>query len=97
MRTLVNLAQNCDFDTRVYRVLADTQFSPWTYLVNNVQFDSVSAKHRLAVPASLDSLTPGNDVYARLHPELARRRGAGSLRHARATGRGEIRLRRYRY
>jgi len=51
-----------DFDTRVYRVLADTQFSPWTYLVNNVQFDSVSGnvgwQSRLRW-----TLTPGNDLY----------------------------------
>lgn len=30
------------FDTRLYRLLADTQFSPWFSLVNNLQYDSVS-------------------------------------------------------
>ena len=50
------------FDTRVYRVIADTQFSPWTYLVNNVQFDSVSGN--IGWQSRLRwILTPGNDLY----------------------------------
>ena len=50
------------FDTRVYRVIADTQFSPWIYLVNNVQFDSVSAN--LGWQSRLRwILQPGNDLY----------------------------------
>jgi hypothetical protein len=50
------------FDTRLYRLVADTQFSPFMYLVNNVQFDTVSrvlgwqARFRWI-------LTPGNDVF----------------------------------
>jgi hypothetical protein len=43
-------------------VSASTRFSPWTYLVNNVQFDSVSGnvgwQSRLRW-----TLTPGNDLY----------------------------------
>ena len=31
-----------EFETRLYRLVADTQFSPFMYLVNNVQYDSVS-------------------------------------------------------
>jgi hypothetical protein len=31
-----------DFQTRLFRVVTDTQFSPWIYLVNNLQYDSVS-------------------------------------------------------
>ena len=31
------------FDTRLYRVIAETQFNPRVSLVNNVQFDSQSA------------------------------------------------------
>ena len=50
------------FDTRVYRVIADTQFSPWTYLVNNIQFDSVSAN--IGWQSRLRwILKPGNDLY----------------------------------
>jgi hypothetical protein len=30
------------FDTSVFRLLANTQFSPWLSLVNNVQYDNVS-------------------------------------------------------
>jgi hypothetical protein len=50
------------FDTRLIRVVADTQFSPFMYLVNNVQYDSVSrglgwqARYRWIV-------RPGNDVF----------------------------------
>ena len=57
----VSLAEG-DFDTRLIRVVADTQFSPFMYLVNNVQYDSVSqvvgwqARFRWI-------LTPGNDVF----------------------------------
>jgi hypothetical protein len=57
----VNLAEG-GFQTRLYRVVADTQFSPFMYLVNNVQYDSVSrimgwqSRFRWI-------LTPGNDVF----------------------------------
>lgn len=50
------------FGTRLLRVVADTQFSPFMYLVNNVQYDSVSrllgwqARFRWIV-------RPGNDVF----------------------------------
>lgn len=50
------------FQTRLYRVVADTQFSPFMYLVNNVQYDSVSrvmgwqSRFRWI-------LKPGNDVF----------------------------------
>lgn len=50
------------FETRVFRVIADTQFSPWIYLVNNIQYDSVSdgigwqSRLRWIV-------TPGNDLF----------------------------------
>ncbi len=57
----ISLAQG-RFETRVFRVTADTQFNPWIYLVNNVQFDSVSdvigwqSRLRWIV-------TPGNDLF----------------------------------
>jgi len=50
------------FDTRLLRVVADTQFSPFMYLVNNIQYDSVSrglgwqSRYRWIV-------RPGNDVF----------------------------------
>jgi hypothetical protein len=51
-----------DFDTHLVRVVADTQFSPFMYLVNNVQYDNVSralgwqSRFRWIV-------RPGNDVF----------------------------------
>lgn len=50
------------FTTRLYRLVAETQFTPFIALVNNVQYDSQSAvvgwqsRFRWIV-------TPGNDVY----------------------------------
>jgi hypothetical protein len=50
------------FDTKLLRVIADTQFSPFMYLVNNIQYDSVSrvvgwqSRFRWI-------LTPGNDIF----------------------------------
>jgi len=50
------------FTTRLYRLVGETQFSPWIALVNNVQYDSVSdvlgwqSRFRWIV-------TPGSDVY----------------------------------
>ena len=50
------------FRTRVFRLVADTQFSPWIYLVNTAQFDSVSAN--LGWQARLRwILRPGNDLF----------------------------------
>ena len=57
----VDLAEG-HFTTRLHRVIADTQFSPFMYLVNNVQYDSVSrvlgwqSRFRWIV-------TPGNDIF----------------------------------
>jgi hypothetical protein len=57
----VHLAEG-SFQTKLYRVVADTQFSPFMYLVNNLQFDSVSrvvgwqSRFRWI-------LTPGNDIF----------------------------------
>lgn len=50
------------FDTKLYRAVIDTQFTPFMYLVNNVQFDSVSrilgwqGRFRWIV-------RPGNDIF----------------------------------
>jgi hypothetical protein len=57
----VNLAEG-KFETKLYRVIADTQFSPFMYLVNNIQYDSVSrvvgwqSRFRWI-------LKPGNDIF----------------------------------
>ncbi len=57
----VDLAEG-RFQTRLYRLVADTQFSPFMYLVNNVQYDSVTrvlgwqSRFRWIVQ-------PGNDIF----------------------------------
>lgn len=57
----VDLAEG-RFHTKLYRLVADTQFSPFMYLVNNVQYDTVSrvvgwqGRFRWI-------LRPGNDIF----------------------------------
>lgn len=57
----VRLAEGA-FSTRLYRLVGETQFSPWIALVNNFQYDSVSrvlgwqSRFRWI-------LRPGSDVY----------------------------------
>ncbi len=57
----VNLVEG-SFQTKLYRAVIDTQFSPFMYLVNNIQYDSVSrvlgwqSRFRWIV-------TPGNDIF----------------------------------
>jgi Domain of unknown function (DUF5916) len=57
----VDLAEG-KFETKLYRMVADTQFSPFMYLVNNIQYDSVSrvmgwqSRFRWI-------LKPGNDIF----------------------------------
>jgi Domain of unknown function (DUF5916) len=57
----VDLAEGA-FSTRLHRAIIDTQFSPFMYLVNNIQYDSVSrvlgwqSRFRWIV-------VPGNDVF----------------------------------
>jgi hypothetical protein len=57
----VKLAEG-NFSTTLYRFNAETQFSPYIALVNNIQYDSQSAvvgwQSRLRW-----ILTPGNDLY----------------------------------
>jgi len=58
---MLELAEG-SFDTKLIRVAVDNQFTPFMYLVNNVQYDSVSrvlgwqSRFRWIV-------TPGNDVF----------------------------------
>ena len=57
----VSLAEG-QFDTRLYRVIAETQINPRISLVNNVQYDSQSAV--LGWQSRFRwILTPGNDLY----------------------------------
>ena len=57
----VNLSEG-SFDTQVYRVVSDTQFSPWIFVVNTLQYDSVSA--RLGWQARFRwTLSPGTDLF----------------------------------
>lgn len=50
------------FDTDVFRVRADTQFSPWVSLANNLQYDSVS--RLLGWQMRVRWIRrPGNDLY----------------------------------
>jgi hypothetical protein len=50
------------FTTRLYRLVGETQFSPWIALVNNVQYDSVSAV--LGWQSRFRwILRPGSDLY----------------------------------
>jgi Domain of unknown function (DUF5916)/Carbohydrate family 9 binding domain-like len=50
------------FQTRVYNAVVRTQFSPWTSLVNTIQFDSVS--RALGWQSTFRWIRrPGNDIY----------------------------------
>ena len=50
------------FNTRLFRVVADTQFSPWMYVVNNFQYDSVSESIGWQIRFRW-TVQPGNDLY----------------------------------
>jgi hypothetical protein len=60
-RSHVELAEG-SFTTRLYRLILDNQFNPRVYIINNIQYDSVSrllgwqARFRWI-------LSPGNDLY----------------------------------
>jgi hypothetical protein len=57
----VDLAEG-QFTSNVFRVIADSQFSPFMAIVNNIQYDTVSrvmgwqARYRWI-------MKPGNDLY----------------------------------
>jgi len=51
-----------EFQTRLHRLTLDTQLNPWIYVVNNVQYDSVS--RRLGWQARFRwTVSPGNDLF----------------------------------
>jgi hypothetical protein len=58
---VLDLAEG-SFDTDVLRMRADTQFSPWLSVANNLQFDSVSRELGWQMRARWIR-RPGNDLY----------------------------------
>jgi hypothetical protein len=57
----VRLAEG-SFDTQVYRLVSDTQFSPWMFVVNTLQYDSVSES--LGWQSRFRwTLKPGTDLF----------------------------------
>jgi hypothetical protein len=51
-----------EFQTRVHRATLDTQFNPWIFVVNNVQYDSVSKRLGWQIRFRW-TVEPGNDLY----------------------------------
>jgi hypothetical protein len=57
----IDLAEGA-FTTQAHRLVVDTQFNPWMFVVSTVQYDTVSqvlgwqARYRW-------TLTPGNDLF----------------------------------
>ncbi len=51
-----------DFQTRLYRLTLDNQFNPWIFVVNNIQYDSVSDRLGWQIRFRW-TVDPGNDLY----------------------------------
>ena len=51
-----------EFETRLYRLTLDNQFNPWIFVVNNVQYDSVSDRLGWQIRFRW-TIDPGNDLY----------------------------------
>ena len=51
-----------DFQTRLYRGTLDTQFNPWIYVVNTLQYDSVTGGLGWQIRFRW-TVDPGNDLY----------------------------------
>lgn len=51
-----------EFQTRVYRLTLDNQFNPWVYVVNNIQYDTVSDRIGWQIRFRW-TVEPGNDLY----------------------------------
>ena len=88
-RNTIDLPQG-SFTADLYRLIADTQVNPRIYLVNNLQYDSMSrqigwqGRFRWIV-------RPGNDLFF-VYTQLVRADGARHLRDARPPRRDEDRL-----
>ena len=50
------------FQTRVYQLLVDNQLNPWIFIVNNIQYDSVSDVLGWQVRLRW-TVSPGNDLF----------------------------------
>ena len=50
------------FQTRVHRATLDTQFNPWIFVVNNMQYDSVTKRLGWQIRFRW-TVEPGNDLY----------------------------------
>ena len=57
----VELAEG-EFETRLYRLTLDNQFNPWIFVVNNLQYDSVSDRLGWQIRFRW-TIQPGNDLY----------------------------------
>ena len=51
-----------EFQTRLYRLTLDNQFNPWIFVVNNLQYDSVSDRLGWQIRFRW-TVDPGNDLY----------------------------------
>ena len=51
-----------EFQTRLYRIVLDNQFNPWIYVVNNLQYDSVSDRLGWQIRFRW-TIDPGSDLY----------------------------------
>jgi hypothetical protein len=57
----INLPEG-EFQTHLYRLTLDNQFNPWIYVVNNVQYDSVSDRLGWQIRFRW-TIDPGNNLY----------------------------------
>ena len=51
-----------DFETRLFRLTLDNQFNPWIFVVNNIQYDSVSERLGWQIRFRW-TIEPGNDLF----------------------------------
>ena len=79
------------FQTRLYPLTLDNQFNPWVFVVNNVQYDSVSDRLGWQIRFRW-TIDPENDLYIIIYAELAGRHSGESFSDAGSTRSREIRL-----
>jgi len=51
-----------EFETRLLRITLDNQFNPWIFVVNNIQYDSVSERLGWQIRFRW-TIEPGNDLF----------------------------------
>jgi hypothetical protein len=74
---VLDLAEG-SFDTDVFRLRANTQFSPWISLANDVQYDTVS--RRLGWHCAFGGSSPGRSLTTIITAQLALELGRGGSR-----------------